>query len=179
MGFGNGTVKGGSPKARVATDKVWWPPISSGGGCYGADIMESIDMAIHDGVDVISISVGGDNGESYWEDSIAVGAFHAMKKGFVVVASAGNFGPTPGSVINVAPWIINVAATTLDRKLQAIVELMDGLRLKVRICGNRICGRLNLQPHFIYNFQISLFRQSNCIICTHLINILYTFLFLY
>ena len=60
MGVGNGTVKGGSPKARVATYKVCWPPISSSGGCNGADIMESIDMAIHDAVDVISISVGGD-----------------------------------------------------------------------------------------------------------------------
>lgn len=123
--------------------------------------MESIDMAIHDGVDVISISVGGDNGESYWEDSIAIGAFHAMKKGIVVVVSAGNFGPTPGSVINVAPWIINVAASTLDRKLQAIVELMDGLRLKVRIRRNRICGRLNLQPHLIYIFK---FRCSTNLI---------------
>lgn len=129
LGVGNGTAKGGSPRARVAAYKVCWPPVD-GGECFDADIMAAFDMAIHDGVDVISMSVGG-KPAGYWEDGMSIGAFHAAKKGIVVVASAGNSGPNAGSVTNVSPWMITVAASTLDREFQAFVELKNGLRLKV------------------------------------------------
>ncbi|EXB64619.1 Subtilisin-like protease [Morus notabilis] len=128
LGVGNGTAKGGSPRARVAAYKVCWPPVD-GGECFDADIMAAFDMAIHDGVDVISMSVGG-KPAGYWEDGMSIGAFHAAKKGIVVVASAGNSGPNAGSVTNVSPWMITVAASTLDREFQAFVELKNGLRLK-------------------------------------------------
>ncbi|KHN03560.1 Subtilisin-like protease, partial [Glycine soja] len=55
FGLGNGTAEGGSPRARVATYKVCWPPID-GNECFDADIMAAFDMAIHDGVDVLSLS---------------------------------------------------------------------------------------------------------------------------
>ncbi|GMN36703.1 hypothetical protein TIFTF001_006212 [Ficus carica] len=123
LGIGNGTAKGGSPKARVAAYKVCWPE------CFDADVMDALDTAIHDGVDVISMSIGG-NPAGYWEDGMSIGAFHAVKKGIAVVVSAGNSGPTPGSVSNLSPWMITVAASTIDREFQAIVDLKDGLRLK-------------------------------------------------
>ncbi|XP_030486733.1 subtilisin-like protease SBT5.4 [Cannabis sativa] len=127
-GSGNGTAKGGSPMARVATYKVCWPPIDEG-ECFDADIMAAMDHAINDRVDVISISLGGDPAD-YFDDGIAVATFHAVKHGIVVVTSAGNSGPDPGSVSNVAPWLITVGASTLDREFQAFVELQNGLRLK-------------------------------------------------
>lgn len=127
FGVGNGTAKGGSPRARVATYKVCWPD-----GCTDADIMQAFDFAIDDGVDVISLSVGGPP-VTYYGDGIAIGAFHAVKNNIVVVASAGNSGPIAGSVSNVAPWIITVGASTLDRKFQSILELQNGLKLQVPI----------------------------------------------
>ncbi|KAK4439496.1 Subtilisin-like protease SBT5.4 [Sesamum alatum] len=56
FGVGNGTAKGGSPKARVASYKVCWPPIN-GSECFDADIMKAFDTAIDDGVDVLSVSL--------------------------------------------------------------------------------------------------------------------------
>ncbi|KAG6639213.1 subtilisin-like protease SBT5.4 [Carya illinoinensis] len=128
FGVGNGTAKGGSPRARVAAYKVCWPGDVTG-GCFDADIMAAFDRAIHDGVDVLSLSLGGPP-SSYFQDGLSIGAFHAVKKGIVVVCSAGNSGPSPGTVSNVAPWLITVGASTLDREFQAFVELQNGLRLK-------------------------------------------------
>uniref|UniRef100_A0A803LYM1 Uncharacterized protein n=2 Tax=Chenopodium quinoa TaxID=63459 RepID=A0A803LYM1_CHEQI len=123
LGLVNGTAKGGSPKARVAAYKICW------GNCYDADLLAGFDMAIHDGVDVLSISVGGDAGD-YFSDAIAIGSFHAIQSGIVVVCSAGNSGPDVASVSNVAPWIVTVGASTMDREFQAFAELRNGQRFK-------------------------------------------------
>ncbi|KAM1762962.1 hypothetical protein TB1_005439 [Malus domestica] len=128
FGLGNGTAKGGSPKARVAAYKVCWPPIN-GSECFDADIMAAFDAAIHDGVDVLSISLGGDPSD-YFSDGVSIGAFHAVKNGIVVVCSAGNSGPAAGTVSNVAPWMITVGASTLDREFETMIELRNGMRLK-------------------------------------------------
>ncbi|XP_019158643.1 PREDICTED: subtilisin-like protease SBT5.3 isoform X2 [Ipomoea nil] len=122
FGFGNGTAKGGSPKARVAAYKVCWPPIAPGQECFDADILAGFERAIEDGVDVLTVSLGGDP-LPYFQDGLAIGSFHAVKNGIVVVASAGNSGPAPGTVSNVAPWLITVGANTMDRQFQRNVVL--------------------------------------------------------
>ncbi|KAF2323876.1 hypothetical protein GH714_002962 [Hevea brasiliensis] len=76
FGYGNGTAKGGSPKARVAAYKVCWPA-----GCYGADILAAFDAALSDGVDVISLSLGGAGEIDYSIDTIAIGALTAIRRG--------------------------------------------------------------------------------------------------
>ncbi|CAA0828018.1 Subtilisin-like protease SBT5.3, partial [Striga hermonthica] len=121
LGYGNGTAKGGSPLARVAAYKVCWPPIGKG-ECFIADIMAAIDMAIHDGVDVLSLSLGG-GAIPFFKDVNAIGSFHAVSKGIVVVFSAGNSGPNQGTVENVAPWQITVGASTMDRKFPSYLIL--------------------------------------------------------
>ncbi|PIA58362.1 hypothetical protein AQUCO_00500349v1 [Aquilegia coerulea] len=121
FGMGNGTAKGGSPKARVAAYKVCWPPIN-GNECFDADIMAGFDAAIHDGVDVLSVSLGGDPVD-YFKDAISIGSFHAFKKGIVVVSSAGNSGPKAGTVSNISPWMLTVGASTMDREFPAYVAL--------------------------------------------------------
>ncbi|KAL7083282.1 hypothetical protein ACP275_14G151300 [Erythranthe tilingii] len=120
-GLAEGTARGAVPSARVAMYKVCWATT----GCADMDILAAFDAAISDGVDVISISIGGLSG-SYTSDSIAVGAFHAMRKGILTVASAGNDGPGHGSVANHAPWILTVAANGIDRQLRSKVVLGNG-----------------------------------------------------
>ncbi|KAI3698237.1 hypothetical protein L6452_31350 [Arctium lappa] len=128
-GVGNGTAKGGSPRARVAAYKVCWPPSLLGGECAEADILKGFDAAIQDGVDVISVSLGG-YPMDYFKDALSIASFHAVKKGITVVFSAGNDGPIPGTVTNVAPWVITVGASTIDREFQSFVNLHNGMHLK-------------------------------------------------
>ncbi|XP_062081449.1 subtilisin-like protease SBT5.3 [Humulus lupulus] len=131
FGNANGTAKGGSPKARVAAYKVCWTPIN-GIPCVDADIMAGFDEAISDGVDVLSISLGG-HPQEFFEDAISIGGFHAIMNNIVVVVSAGNNGPDPETVSKVSPWLLTVAASTIDRDFNSYVTLGNKKQLKVKI----------------------------------------------
>jgi subtilisin family serine protease len=120
LGYAAGTAKGMAPRARVATYKVCWV-----GGCFSSDILKAMEVAVADGVDVLSLSLGGGNSD-YYRDSLAVGAFSAMEKGIFVSCSAGNAGPVAASLSNGAPWVTTVGAGTLDRDFPAVVALGDG-----------------------------------------------------
>ncbi|XP_008807888.2 cucumisin-like isoform X2 [Phoenix dactylifera] len=106
----SGTARGAVPSARIAVYKICWED-----RCKGHDILAAFDDAIADGVDIISISIGFRSPVAYFEDPIAIGSFHAMKKGILTSASAGNEGPGRGTASNVAPWILVAAASTIDR----------------------------------------------------------------
>ncbi|KAF8397859.1 hypothetical protein HHK36_016784 [Tetracentron sinense] len=121
-GLAKGTARGGVPSARIAMYKVCW-----GGGCSDIDILAAFDDAIADGIDVISISIGGPS-RNYFDDPIAIGAFHAIKKGILTASSAGNDGPTESTIQNVAPWIMTVAATGIDREFRTAVRLGNGMK---------------------------------------------------
>ncbi|KAJ7960184.1 putative Cucumisin [Quillaja saponaria] len=121
FGLGSGVARGGVPSARIAVYKICWAD-----GCYDADILAAFDDAIADGVDIISISVGAFVNKDYFNDSIAIGAFHAMRNGILTSNSAGNEGPDPASVKNFSPWSLTVAASTIDRKFVAKVMLGNG-----------------------------------------------------
>jgi len=123
LGQAKGTAKGGAPYAHIAAYKVCW----SGGGCDDSDILAAMDEAVADGVDVFSASLGSDPPlYPFFSDSIAIASFHAISKGIVSVCSAGNAGPTPGSVTNVAPWIVTVGASSIDREFPSEVLTQDG-----------------------------------------------------
>ncbi|CAN4092830.1 unnamed protein product [Withania somnifera] len=123
FGFASGSARGMATHARVAVYKVCWI-----GGCFSSDILAALDQAIDDNVDLLSLSLGGGNSD-YYRDSIAIGAFAAMEKGILVSCSAGNAGPSPYSLSNVAPWITTVGAGTLDRDFPAYVSLGNGKNL--------------------------------------------------
>ncbi|KAK1320856.1 hypothetical protein QJS10_CPA03g01762 [Acorus calamus] len=120
-GLAQGTARGAVPSARIAVYKICWSF-----GCSDADILAAFDDAIADGVDIISLSVGSPFASDYFEDPIAIGAFHAMKRGILTSNSAGNSGPAPSTVSNVSPWSLTVAASSIDRKMVADVMLGNG-----------------------------------------------------
>ncbi|CAN4123018.1 unnamed protein product [Withania somnifera] len=119
-GLASGTAKGGSPGSRIAMYRVCMSD-----GCRGSAIMKAFDDAIADGVDVLSLSLGSPSGlePEFSHDPIAIGAFHAVEKGILVACSAGNDGPYAKTVVNVAPWILTVAATTIDRDFETDIVL--------------------------------------------------------
>ncbi|PPR97568.1 hypothetical protein GOBAR_AA23071 [Gossypium barbadense] len=94
------------------------------------DIMAAFDDAIADGVDLITVSLGLESSTEFYEDAIAIGAFHAAEKGVLVKQSADNSG-TAGlqALESTAPWILTVAASTTDRLFVDKVILGNGKTL--------------------------------------------------
>ncbi|ERN13093.1 hypothetical protein AMTR_s00040p00162360 [Amborella trichopoda] len=130
-GLAQGTARGGAPGARIAVYKVCWS-WAWYLGCPTVDILAAFEDAIADGVDIISISMNYLFPTDYFEDVIAIGSFHAMKKGILTSNSAGNLGPGPMTVNSVAPWALSVAASTIDRRFATQVVLGNGLVFTVR-----------------------------------------------
>nr|GEU98699.1 peptidase S8/S53 domain-containing protein [Tanacetum cinerariifolium] len=90
FGKANGTATEMAPLAHLAMYKV-----CSVRFCRGIAVVAGMDAAIEDGVDVMSLSVGG----------------------------AGNMGPKRKLLMNEAPWILTVGATTINRQIRTTVSL--------------------------------------------------------
>ncbi|KAK4771396.1 hypothetical protein SAY87_031928 [Trapa incisa] len=120
FGMAPGTAVGMAPLAHLAIYKV-----CSDRGCPESAIMAGLDAAIADGVDIISMSLGGfDN--SFYESAVATGSFAAIQKGIFVSCPAGNQGPSRGTLSNEAPWVLTVGASNVDRSIRATVRLGNG-----------------------------------------------------
>ncbi|KAL9234426.1 hypothetical protein vseg_009298 [Gypsophila vaccaria] len=124
FGNGFGVASGMRFTSRIAAYKVCWEA-----GCASSDILAAIDQAVADGVDVISMSLGG-LPRPYYRDSMAIAAFGAVQKGVFMSNSAGNSGPIPSSVGNMAPWMMTVAASYTDRSFPTKVKLSNGKTFK-------------------------------------------------
>ncbi|KAM0846956.1 hypothetical protein ACQ4PT_055335 [Festuca glaucescens] len=123
-GIGTGTAAGIAPRAHIAMYKV-----CKNTGCDDSAILAGLDAAIKDGVDILSLSLGFSKGVRFDQDPIAIGAFSAISKGILVVCAAGNGGPTSGFLGNDAPWLLTVAAGSVDRSFRAEVRLGNGKRI--------------------------------------------------
>ena len=159
--FASGTASGGAPLVRLAIYKACWSikgqSKADGNTCLDDDLLAAIDDAIYDGVHVLSISIGGTRSYPYTEDGIAIGTLHAVKRNIVVVCSAGNSGPTPKTVTNIAPWMITVAASSIDRDFPSPVVLGNQMKVVVKLQINSICiGILSVTPQ-------STCRNENCL----------------
>ncbi|MED6132930.1 hypothetical protein PIB30_023477 [Stylosanthes scabra] len=119
-GLASGSAIGIRQSSRIAAYKACWPA-----GCVTSDILAAMDQAVSDGVDVLSLSLGGFP-KPYYVDSIAIASFGAAKNGVFVSCSAGNYGPRPSTVGNSAPWIMTVAASYTDRTFPTKVRLGGG-----------------------------------------------------
>ncbi|KAI3694139.1 hypothetical protein L1987_77100 [Smallanthus sonchifolius] len=89
-----------------------------------------MDAAIEDGVNVMSLSLGGPS-LRFSEDPLAIAAFSAVEKGIFVSFAAGNSGPLNSSLSNEAPWVLTVGASTIDRRIRTSVllgnkQVLDG-----------------------------------------------------
>ncbi|KAH7688650.1 Tripeptidyl-peptidase II protein [Dioscorea alata] len=120
--YGNarGVAVGMAPRAHLAIYKV-----CAEDGCPTSDILAGLDTAVGDGVDVLSLSLGGAS-LPFYEDGIAIGAFGATQKGVFVSCAAGNSGPYDSTLSNEAPWILTVGASTTNRLIRTTVVLGDG-----------------------------------------------------
>ncbi|VAH10273.1 unnamed protein product [Triticum turgidum subsp. durum] len=111
-GIAAGVARGGAPHARIAVYKSCW---SKEGHCPTPAVLAAIDDAIHDGVDVLSLSL------EMSENSY--GTLHAVLKGIVMVHTAGNAGPHMQTIRDTSPWAITVAATNIDRSFDTVITL--------------------------------------------------------
>lgn len=118
LGNAKGTATGMAPYAHLAMYKVCF-----GEDCPESSILAALDAAVEDGVDVISISLGLTEPPPFFNDSTAIGTFAAIQKGIFVSCAAGNSGPFSGSLVNGAPWILTVGASTIDRSIVATAKL--------------------------------------------------------
>lgn len=111
--YGKGKAIDVAPGARIAAYKACWKH-----GCADTDILMAFDAAIADGVDVISVSLGGSKPKpkEFYTDGIAVGSFSTVRNGITVSVSSGNFGPGEFTTVNVAPWIVTVGASTINHR---------------------------------------------------------------
>lgn len=146
LGNAAGVARGMAPGAHVAMYKVCWLD-----GCYSSDILAAMDVAIIDGVDILSLSLGGFP-TPLFADSIAIGSFRAVEHGISVVCAAGNNGPIESSVANEAPWIATIGASTLDRRFPAIVQMGNGKVLygQSMYPGNRLMRSTGKEIELVY-----------------------------
>ncbi|MFT4166423.1 MAG: S8 family serine peptidase [Microlunatus sp.] len=106
-----GTISGVAPAAKIAAYKVLWQAKdATKSGAYDSDVLDAVDAAITDGVDVINYSISTDDDPS---SPVQVAFLWAARAGIFVAAAAGNSGPEASTVQSVAPWLTTVGAHTI------------------------------------------------------------------
>ncbi len=80
-------------------------------------ILQAIDQAVADGVEVINFSIGGFAVDP-WRDTEALALLGALEAGTLVAVAAGNAGPDPASITAPAnaPWVLSVGAASHGRR---------------------------------------------------------------
>ncbi|XP_021802224.1 subtilisin-like protease SBT1.1 [Prunus avium] len=142
FGLAKGLASGMKYTARIAAYKACWTS-----GCTNSDVMAAIDSAVADGVDILSLSLGG-RSNPYYRDNIAIASFGAIQHGVFVSCAAGNSGPSRSSLSNAAPWIMTVAASYNDRSFPTAVKLGDG---QIFEGSSLYSGKKTKQLPLVYN----------------------------
>nr|XP_051197105.1 subtilisin-like protease SBT3 [Lolium perenne] len=122
FGYGHGMPHGAAPRAHIASYKVLWDDTMM------SDVLGSMDAAITDVVDVISVSIEFGL-QPLYTDPMVVTLFAAMECGIIVSASAGNDGMEGlNTLYNSVLWLLTVAAGT--------ARWIGGCSLALWICGS-------------------------------------------
>jgi hypothetical protein len=122
-GINFGNASGMAPAARIAVYKALWNTADSASGST-ADLVQAIEDAVSDGVDVINYSISGSLSSDV--DPVEIQFLFAADAGVFVSASAGNSGPTASTTAHNTPWLTTVAAGTQDQTFQATITLGNG-----------------------------------------------------
>jgi uncharacterized repeat protein (TIGR01451 family) len=118
------TISGVAPHAQIIAYDVCYPTPPNG-ACEGNDSVAAVQQAILDGVDVINFSISG--GSNPYSDAVELAFLEAFNANIVVATSAGNSGPTAGTVAHLSPWLLSTAATTHNRKFTSEVNFSNPL----------------------------------------------------
>nr|TKR85265.1 hypothetical protein D5086_0000249310 [Populus alba] len=121
-----GKASGMAPRARIAVYKALYRLF----GGFIADVVAAIDQAVHDGVDILSLSVGPNSPPATtmttYLNPFDATLLGAVKAGVFVVQAAGNGGPFPKTLVSYSPWITSVAAAIDDRRYKNHLFLGNG-----------------------------------------------------
>ncbi|CAI5478135.1 unnamed protein product [Closterium sp. Yama58-4] len=130
-----GIASGMAPGAHLAVYKVLWTNATLAGYGELADVHYAIDRAIKDGVDVLSLSLGGLGPDQHYFDDLLY--LLANQAGMVVVTAAGNQGPAPNlglwnrfgiyrTISNFSPFYLTVGASSIGRRFLTELKLGSG-----------------------------------------------------
>ncbi len=119
LGVDRGPVSGVAPGAWLISYKA-----CGLAGCPVDDTMAAVEQAVADGVNVLNFSIGGSSDP--FTDPVEQAFLDAYNAGILVSASAGNSGPTAGTVEHLSPWVMTVAASTPDHDYQSTLTLTAG-----------------------------------------------------
>jgi subtilisin family serine protease len=108
-----GTISGVAPGAWLGSYKVY-----QNQDPFGEDtVLQAIEDAVNDGMDVINLSIGVPIAERLADDILVAAVERAAALGVVISVAAGNAGDTPGTIASpaTAPSVIATGATVNDR----------------------------------------------------------------
>ena len=88
---GNGTLKGVAPGAKIVAYKV----CNQYGSCWWSDVIAAIENATLNNYSIMSMSLGGVGNP---DDSLSLIVDNAVNSGIVATISAGNSGPSEGTI---------------------------------------------------------------------------------
>ncbi|XP_044472341.1 subtilisin-like protease SBT2.5 [Mangifera indica] len=121
-----GKASGMAPRARIAVYKALYRFF----GGFVADVVAAIDQAVHDGVDILNLSVGPNSPpattKTTYLNPFDATLLSAVKAGVFIVQAAGNGGPFPKTLVSYSPWITSVAAAIDDRRYKNHLNLGNG-----------------------------------------------------
>lgn len=134
---GIGTV-GVAPEADIYSIKV----LDQNGSGYDSYIIAGIDWAITNKMDIINLSLGGDEGNSFLKDAVD----KAVANGILVVAAAGNDGgadPTGNTVDYPAKYANAIAVSSINSSLQRSSFSSAGEEVDIAAPGSYILSTTN------------------------------------
>lgn len=124
-GFVFTQISGVAPRANIISYQVCYGGTDERedtyADCVDSAILQAIDDAIDDNVDIINFSISG--GGEPWSDITEQAFLSARNAGIFVATSAGNDGSQPSTSEKNAPWYTSVAASEHGRENVFLKEI--------------------------------------------------------